>query len=161
MKKLAKLVPAVLLAMAMLASEPVGANAAVSVVGRIDGGGTSQMDAGAPLQGGSSFSLGVTLMSDGSARGEFHCVDFQGDTLAGNIFGEITRWSKNADGSVTLYGSAKLVFIPGGPVVNDLPFSVTIQHFGGAGVGHWTLDALGRTVCFETLISGQIVARWN
>ncbi len=161
MRKFAKLVPAVLLAMAMLASQPSGANAAVSVVATINGGGTAQMDAGAPLQGKTAFGISVKLMSDGSAQGHFHCVDMYGGTFPGNIFGEITRWSKNADGSVTLYARGKLIGFPGGPIANDLPFSVTIQRFGGAGVGHWTLDVFGGTVCYETLTSGQIIARWD
>jgi hypothetical protein len=36
---------------------------------------------------------------------------------------------------------------------------VTILHFGGAGVGQWTLSLGADTACFETLLSGQIVMR--
>jgi hypothetical protein len=38
-------------------------------------------------------------------------------------------------------------------------FSVTILHFGGAGVGQWTLSVFGGTACFGTLLSGQVVMR--
>jgi len=38
-------------------------------------------------------------------------------------------------------------------------FTVTIQHFGGAAVGQWTLSLGADTAGFETLLSGQIVMR--
>jgi hypothetical protein len=38
-------------------------------------------------------------------------------------------------------------------------FTVKIQQFGGAGVGHWTLEIDGVVYCIETLDSGQIVLR--
>jgi hypothetical protein len=49
-----------------------------------------------------------------------------------------------------------------------LAFTVTIQTFGGAGVGQWTLDFPsfpspfnGGPICQELLTSGQIVWRRN
>ena len=41
----------------------------------------------------------------------------------------------------------------------EVAFTVKIQEFGGAGVGHWTLDVGGVVFCIETLDSGQIVLR--
>jgi hypothetical protein len=32
-----------------------------------------------------------------------------------------------------------------------------IQQFGGAGVGHWTLESGGFIFCNETMASGQLV----
>ena len=154
-KKLLKLVPAVLLAATMLALHPVAAQAA-SVVATINGGGTANMDDG---MGTSIFGLGVKLLSDGSAKGHFDCADLVGDApgYPGNVFGEVTSWSTDDDDVVSLNVIGKLVVFPGGLVLTDLPFTIKIQSFGGAGVGHWTLDAFGFTICFETLLSGQIV----
>ena len=154
-KKLLKLVPAVLLAATMLALHPVAAQAA-SVVATINGGGTATMDDGMGI---TTFGTGVKLLSDGSAKGHFDCVDHHGDApgYPGNVFGEVTSWSIDGGGIVSLNVIGKLVVFPGGLVATDLPFTIKIQRFGGAGVGHWTLDAFRFTICFETLLSGQIV----
>jgi hypothetical protein len=84
---------------------------------------------------------------------------------SGNIWGQVTSWSIDPDGSIVLNVIGKFIPIPGGhPSV--VPFVVKIQQFDGAGVGHWTLavpDGSGGwfTVCFETLTSGQVVIRWT
>ena len=148
---------------AVLFAYPATANAA-SVVATINGGGTANMDDG---MGVSTFGMGVKLLSNHSAVGHFDCVDHHGDApgYAGNIFGEVTSWEGDLDGGpVTLHITGKFVSIPGGLVDRNAQFTVTIQQFGGAGVGHWTLsvpDGAGGefTVCFETLLSGQIVMR--
>lgn len=166
MRKLVNLLVVLALAVAMLASQPVIANAA-TVVGRVSGGGTATMVDG---MGVSSFGFEATLFSDGTARGHFICVDQVGSApgYPGNLFGNITGWSRNADGSVSLQGTGKLVVIPGGLLVpGGLPFTVTIQQFGGAGVGRWILEVPGVTgptggpICVELLLSGQIAVRWN
>jgi hypothetical protein len=134
-----------------------------TVVATINGGGTANMDDGA---GTSHWGTGVKLMSDGSATGQFDCVDDHGSMpgYPGNVWGRVTSWSTDAQGLITLnVPTSKFVPIPGGHPTN-IPFRVTIQRFGGAGVGHWTLaipDGAGGwvTVCFETLTSGQIVIR--
>jgi hypothetical protein len=135
------------------------ANAA-SVVATVNGGGTAIMDpAGSVLglAGTSVFEINATLYSDGTARGHVDCVDQFGSTLPGNIFGEVTSW-EGLDGVISLNVVGKFVGIPGGHPQN-VSFSVTIQQFGGAGVGHWTLSVGGFTLCDETLRSGQIVMR--
>lgn len=155
-----KLVPGGLPAVAILA--PHGGP--VTLVASINGGGTANMDDGA---GTSHWGTGVKLFSDGSAKGQFDCVDDHGSMpgYPGNIWGPVTSWSLDAQGLITLHvPNSKFVPIPGGHPSN-LPFQVTIQRFGGAGVGHWTAaipDGAGGwfTVCFETLISGQIVIRY-
>jgi len=107
----------------------------------------------------SSFGIHATLYSDGTATGHVDCVDQMGDTAVGNIFGEVTRWSMGPYG-LTLFVTGKLVNIPGGhPVAANFP--VTIQRFGGAGVGHWTLGNPASPFCIELLISGQLVERLN
>ena len=166
------LIPMVLLAATIFVSQATAAARAVSVVGHINGGGTSVMTDLPAGMGVTSFGFEVTLFSDGSARGHFDCVDHVGDVpgYPGNIFGAITSWSLNADGTVSLHiTDGKLVAFPGGLVVpGGLPFTVTIQRFGGAGVGHWTLDVPGVTspfnggpICQELMVSGQLVVRWN
>ncbi len=145
---------------AVLFAYPATANAA-SVVATINGGGTAIMD---PTRsdfgsaGTSSFGIHATLYSDGTAKGHINCVDQIGSTFPGNIFGEVTSWEESLDGSITLNVVGKFVGFPGGHP-QDVSFSVTIQHFGGAGVGHWTLSVFGGTACFETLLSGQVVMR--
>jgi hypothetical protein len=136
---------------------PATATVPATVVATINGGGTANMEDGA---GSSVFGVGVKLLSDGSATGSFDCLDQHGDRpgYPGNIFGHVTSWSID-DGIVSLNVIGKLVPIPGGLVARDLAFTVKIQRFGGAGVGHWTLEIDGVIYCFEILTSGQIVMR--
>src|SRR5205823_8520036 len=71
-KKLLSLVPAISLAVAMLASHPLVAAAnTATVVGTINGGGTAFMTGGlaAGMKGISSFGFHATLYSDGTASG--------------------------------------------------------------------------------------------
>jgi hypothetical protein len=156
-----RMLSALVLVAAMLAPHPVAASAA-TVYATINGGGTANMEDG---MGSSVFGTGVTLYSDGTATGEFDCVDQHGDApgYPGNIWGHVTSWSKEGD-VIVLNVVGKFVPIPGGHP-QDVTFTVKIQQFGGAGVGHWTLavpDGSGGwfTVCFEILTSGQIVIRY-
>jgi hypothetical protein len=168
MRKLVNLLPAISLAVAMLASHPaVAAANAVTVVATINGGGTAVMYAG-PGMGGksvSSFGIHATLYSDHTASGHVDCVDQMGDLFAGNIFGDVTGWALNApdgdiDDGIVLFVTGKLLAIPGGHPV-PISFPVTIQQAGGAGVGMWTLGDPSNPFCIERLLSGQIVVRWN
>ena len=89
-KKLLSLVPAISLAVAMLASHPLAAAAnTATVVGTINGGGTAFMTGGlaAGMKGISSFGFHATLYSDGTASGHVDCVDQMGDSLPGNKIG--------------------------------------------------------------------------
>ena len=168
MRKLVTFIAALSLAFAMLAIQPGAASAAVTVVGRINGGGMAIMTDG---MGVSSFAIHATLFSDHTAQGRIDCVDHVGDApgYPGNIFGAITSWSWTGDGTISLnVTDGKLVSIPNGLVVRGgLPFTVTIQRFGGAGVGHWTLDVpgfpspSGGPICVELVTSGQIAVSWN
>jgi len=165
MRTLLTFVAAISLALAMLASQSVVANAA-TVVGTIDGGGTAIMTDGKGL---TTFSIHATLFSDGTAQGHIDCVDRVGSApgYPGNIFGAVTSWSRNADGTISLHVTdGKLVSFPNGLVVpGGLPFTVTIQTYGGAGLGHWTLDVgpvpTSHPICTELLTSGRLVARWD
>jgi hypothetical protein len=165
MRRIAHLAAAISLAVAMLASQSVVANAA-TIVGTIDGGGTAIMTDGKGL---TTFSIHATLFSDHTARGHIDCVDRVGSApgYPGNIFGAVTGWSTNADGTISLHvTNGKFVSFPNGLVVpGGLPFTVTIQTYGGAGVGHWTLDVgpvpTSTPICTELLTSGRLEARWN
>ena len=149
---------------AVLVGAMVGpASAARSnVVATIIGGGTSTMAEvfGIPNPGSSVFGFNAKLMSDGSATGHIMCLDQHGDApgFPGNIFGEVVSWSGDLDGEITLNVVGKFLPLPGGHPV-DMAFTVKIQQFGGAGVGHWTLDVDGVVFCIETLDTGQIVLR--
>jgi hypothetical protein len=168
MKKLLNLLPAISLAVAMLASHPAAAAAnVVTVVATINGGGTALMYAGPGMgdKSVSSFGIHATLYSDGTASGHVDCVDQHDDTSAGNIFGEVTSWSLNAadgdiDDGIQLHVTGQLITFPGGHPV-DTSFPVTIQAAGGAGVGKWTLGNPAAPFCIEILLSGQIVVRGN
>jgi hypothetical protein len=157
-----KLVPGGLPAAAILAPHPV-AGLAATVVATINGGGTAEMEVPGFL-GSTAFGMEVKLLADGSATGHFDCLDQHGSTHPGNIFGEVTSWSNvgtKAEPIIVLHVTGKVVGFPAPGHPRDVSFTVTIQKFGGAGVGHWTLtNAKGRIVCFETLTSGQIVIRW-
>ena len=166
MKRLLNLLPAISLAVAMLASHPAAAAAdAVTVVATINGGGTALMYAGPGMgdKSVSSFGIHATLYSDGTATGHVDCVDQHDDTSAGNIFGDVTSWSLNApdgdiDDGIVLHVTGTLVTFGGGPPI-DRNFPVTIQQAGGAGVGKWTLGNPSAPFCIEIVLSGQIVIR--
>ena len=146
---------------AVLFAFPVTADAA-TVVATINGGGTAIMDPESFAQGTTAFGIHATLYDDGTAKGHINCIDQQGSsTIPGNVFGEVTSWSGSLD-SPTLNVVGKFVSQPGGhPAPQE--FFVTIQRFGGAGVGHWTLSVPTPsgpfTFCIETVTSGQIVMR--
>ena len=147
-------------ASAVSSVRPSVAGLAATVVATINGGGTAEMEVPGFL-GSTAFGMEVKLLADGSATGHFDCLDQQRSTHPGNIFGEVTSWSNvgtEAEPIIVLHVTGKLVRIPGGHPV-DVSFTVTIQKFGGAGVGHWTLEFGGRILCFEILTSGQIVYR--
>ena len=134
-----------------------------TVVAHINGGGTAEMQE--PLPAGTSlWGTQVTLYSDGTASGHFDCVDQHGDApgFAGNIWGEVTSWSIDSNGVVSLNVAGKFVPIPGGHP-SETTFVVRIQQFGGAGVGRWTLEdgITGFIFCYELLTSGQIAIRWE
>jgi hypothetical protein len=136
---------------------PVAAKGA-TVVATINGGGTAEMQPPGVAAGRSAFGMGVKLLSDGSARGHFDCVDQHGGTFPGNIFGHVTSW--RMEGTVVVLNiTGKLVLFPGGHP-QDISFTVKIQEFGGAGKGRWTLEIGGTLFCVEVLTSGQIVIRW-
>ena len=128
-----------------------------TVVATIHGGGTAEMQPPGLAAGRTAFGMEVKLLADGSATGHVDCVDQQGDNFPGNIFGEVTSWSMEGT-TVVLNVTGKFLPIPGGHPGPAL-FTVKIQQFGGAGVGHWTLEAFGTLFCVELLTSGQIVYR--
>jgi hypothetical protein len=152
-------------AVAVIAAGSGLAANAVTVVGTINGGGTAQMEDG---MGTTHWGAGIKLYSDGTASGSFDCVDQHGDApgYPGNIWGKVTNWSIDANGVVSLLVVGKFVPIPGGHP-SEAEFIIRVQKFGGAGVGHWTLEVGGTlnqpgfVICFEILTSGQIVARWT
>ena len=71
-----------------------------------------------PGMNATSFGFHATLYPDGSASGHVDCVDHMGDVpgYPGNVFGEITSWSQNADGTVNLHVTdGRLVAIRAAP----------------------------------------------
>src|SRR5256885_15250290 len=95
MKKLFGLFPAVWLAMVVFASHPAAAANAVTVVGTINGGGTSLMTPGAGAGGkrGSSFGNHAPLYFEGTAPRGGGWVEPKGGTDAGEHLWGGTRWA--------------------------------------------------------------------
>ena len=167
MRKLVRLAAAISLALTMLASQSVVANAATTIVGTIDGGGTSIMTDG---MGDTTFSIHATLFWEARLEVNITCVDRMGS--ARDIREHlrcVTSWSRNVDGTINLYVTdGKFVSFRNGLVFpGGVPFTLTIQAYGGAGVGHWTLAVPGTSspnggpICQELLTSGRLVAKWN
>ena len=136
----------------------------VTVVATIKGRGAAVMQMPGKFLGKTVFSTKVKLLSDGSAKGDFICIDvFGNSTGPGKISGEVTSWSTDPDGTIVLNvtGSFAPLLPPDGHLGTSTPLSfiVRIQKFGGKGVGHWTLQNKVKTflACIELLTSGKIV----
>jgi hypothetical protein len=141
----------------ILAGPATAASQGRTVVARISGGGTAEMQAGGIAQGITHWGAGVTLYADGSASGHIDCVDQQGGTDPGNIFGEVTSW--RMEGTVVVLNVVGK-FVGHGGHPQDVEFTVKIQEFGGAGVGRWTLEVGPFLFCVEVVTSGQIRIRY-
>jgi hypothetical protein len=140
----------------VLAGPAGAASQGRTVVARISGGGTAEMQPPGLAQGITHWGAGVTLYYGGTASGHIDCVDQQGGNFPGNIFGEVTSW--RMEGTVVVLNVVgKFVGHSGHP--EDVAFTVKIQRFGGAGVGRWTLEVGPFLFCVEVLTSGQIVYR--
>ncbi len=162
--------PAVLLVAAMVVSSQPADAKSRTLVATIHGAGGAVMDAGAPiLRGGTTYSIDARLYSDGTASGFFDCVDVAGSTFPGDFRGPITSWKK-VGGKITLSGTGKLFDLHGDPFpdtgMTSFEYTVTIQKFGGAGKGHWTLAVpffaaagFGDPICSELLTSGRLVIK--
>ncbi len=169
MKKLLTLLPAISLAVAMLAASQVSAAASdraehgPELVGTINGQGAAIMGPPGIGVGPSTFDVHVQLFSDGSARGRVYCVDLAGDpTGSGIIFGQATSWTQDATGAVTLIvPTGTFTTLAGVPVPPSRYFTMTIQQFGGAGVGHWSMNFNHKPFpfCWELVTKGHIVGK--
>lgn len=98
------------------------------------------------------FGLGVTIRSDGSAKGHFTCI-IRG-VLANTV--QATSGSLNPDGSVTFSGPAIAHFAGGGTFEYFGTVTVTA---GGPGVGTFCIGppVFPDTPCdHETVINGNI-----
>jgi len=99
-----------------------------------------------------SFAVGATLNSDGSANGKFECI------IAGVLKWHITFTSGtvNGDGSVTLSGPSIVNFAGGGSVEFD---ALIIFYAGGPGTGMFCAGppTFPDTECdVEVVTSGRI-----
>jgi hypothetical protein len=155
----------------------------VTAVAKITGSGTAQM--GASFFGnfyGTTLwwenERGITLYSDGSAKGTFYCVDLPDSTpmLPGIVWGAVKSWTLDG-GLISLHVPASLGLswsaswhwglhheFP--PVIpSDAgTWRIQIQRFGGAGVGHWTLDVPDGSggwlsFCVEQVTGGKIALK--
>lgn len=149
----------------------------VTAVAKITGAGKAWMDnvTGTTLWWESKG--GITLYSDGSAKGTFFCVDLP-DSLPGYpgiVWGDVTSWTLD-DGLISLHVPSSTAIswaaswhwsahhkFPNAPRVDGGSWRIQIQSFGGAGVGHWTLDALvdgvWQTACLERVTGGKIALK--
>jgi hypothetical protein len=169
MNKLLKFLPAISLAVAMLALNPAAAAASgpsedgPELVGTVNGHGTSIMGAPGIGRGPSTFDIHVQLFADGSARGRVYCVDVAGDpTGSGIIFGDAKNWTQDAQGAVTLIvPNGTFTTLEGVIVPPSRYFTTTIQRFGGAGVGHWSMNFMHKPIpfCWELVTKGRITGK--
>ena len=113
------------------------------------------------MHGTTTYFIHARLYSDGTAIGRFDCVDLAGSTLEGDFFGPITSLGKTVNGEITLSGAGQVRALNGDLVDPTVrPYTVTIQRFGGKGIGHWTLDVptfAPGAICSELLTSGRLV----
>ena len=158
------LLPAFLLMAAMVTSgQPAAAREGVRLVAVIHGAGLSTMDAMGNFRGPTAFTIDARLYSDGSATGWIYCADLPGSinpatglSVEGVVAGPVSRWTR-VNGKIALTATLTLA---GTTFV--LASTVTIQKFGGAGKGHWTmsLPALeqpgGPPTCSEAITSGRL-----
>jgi hypothetical protein len=148
----------------VLAGPASAASHGRTVVAHINGGGTAEMQVESFAQGVTHWGAGVTLYADHTASGQIDCVDQHGSSDPGNIWGEVTSWSGDLDGGpITLNVIGKFVGFAGSPP-EVASFRVTIQAFGGAGVGRWTLEVevapgVFFEFCVEVVTSGEIAIR--
>jgi hypothetical protein len=149
----------------------------VTVVAKILGAGTAVMTD----VGGTSLwwenKGGITLYSDGSAKGTFYCVDLPDSPpgYPGIIWGDATSWTLD-NGLISLHVPSSTYVpwaepwdwshhaIPPGPRLDGGPWRIQVQKFGGAGVGHWTLDVPDGnggwiTICLEQVTGGKIALK--
>jgi hypothetical protein len=148
----------------------------VTAVAKITGAGTAVMTD----VGGTSLwwenEGGITLYSDGSAKGTFYCVDLPDSPpgYPGIVWGDVTSWTLDK-GLISLHVPSSTVIswsepwdwsphnaFPPGPRSDGGSWRIQIQSFGGAGVGHWTLDVPDGsggwfTFCLEQVTGGRIV----
>ena len=121
---------------------------------------------------------GIILYSDGSAKGTFYCVDLPDSPpgYPGIIWGDVTSWTLD-NGLISLHvpSSTNINWtepwdwspdnnFPPGPRLDGGSWRIKIQKFGGAGVGHWTLDVPDGTggwftVCLEQVTGGKIALK--
>ena len=163
MRRLRILMPAIFVIAALLGSSQQASAHDVRLVATINGAGRAIMDDASPLKGTTTYFIHARLYSDGTAIGRFDCVDLAGSTAEGDFFGPITSW-KMVNGMITLSGPGQLRALNGDLVpgigTTVLPYTVTIQKFGGKGTGHWTLDVpffAPVAICSELLTSGRLV----
>jgi hypothetical protein len=176
------LIAAIALPASAAAPRTAGAIAAphaghVRAIAKITGAGTAVMTD----VGGTSLwwenEGGVTLYSDGSAKGAFFCVDLPDSPpgYPGIVWGAATTWTLDK-GLISLHVPSSLLiswaaawhwgpdhkFPPVKPVDGG-SWRIQIQKFGGEGVGHWTLDSFINgvwvTFCLEQVIGGKIALK--
>jgi hypothetical protein len=156
----ALLASAAVMVLSLLINNHANAGPGVRPVAIVTGGGVAGFDeTGGEVV--STFGIGVTIYSDGTAKGHFLClvhgiVVISGHVTEGRVIGNTAEFS----------GFGK-VNCPGGPnddpACQDVTFEVTVDQEGGPGVGHYTyFDSFlmggggDGTPDPETVIVGQI-----
>ena len=124
------------------------AHADSPIVAVVNGGGIAVFDDPRFEGMTTPFAVGVTIRSDGSAKGHFECV--MTGILANSV--QITSGSLNADGSVTFSGIGMETFAGAGPFL--FGWETATVTAGGPGVGTF---CLGPPTYLDTLCDHETV----
>ena len=141
------------------AAKPAAAQNVIHVTG--GGTGTFGRDIdGNGVVDGSHFGIGVNLLGGGAASGDFMCQMAGNAAILGlplmQVQGQVSTGTMNADGSVTLGGTAT-VNLGNGTKFTGVPFQVRIQE-GGPSAGKIQLTVIG---AFDGVPGDQVPANGN
>ena len=133
MKRIARLLSALLVAGLAVASPAIGADETL-----VTGAGTGIFPGHPALYGislnGMELGLGVIIVGDGTASGDLQAL-LPGTTLLGQpqtiaVEGRVATGSLNIDGSATVAGVSRVDLGNGTPALLDVPFSAVVTTQG-------------------------------
>src|SRR5437870_4678589 len=153
-----RFLPAFILGVSLIA--PLQAQAQTATASTVTAGSEGVFAGGASLGGvsisGADTGLGVAVLTDGTATGEYQTMLLGTNALGQpqniDVDGQALAGSRNADGSVTISGSGSLDMGDGTPPVSAT-FSLTVV---AGGAPSMQLQLNGTTLPLLTITSGSV-----